>query len=52
MVHRLFGLNGVHCIIIYSLLLVLSRRLVRRSFDRLFVTNKLLSMGYGRRRYD
>jgi hypothetical protein len=49
----LLRLNNVRCVAMVScLLLVLSRPLIFRPLYKFLVANELLSMGYGRRRYD
>ena len=50
----LLGLHGVRCVGIFLIFvpLILSRLLIFRPLGQFFVANKLLSTGYGRRRYD
>ena len=51
---RPFSLDSVRCVVVMvrCLLLVLSRLLIICPLDQFLVANELLSMGYGRRRYD
>lgn len=50
----LLRLDNVRCVamVVSCLLLVLSRPLIFRPLYQFLVANELLSMGYGRRRYD